>query len=82
MNVPAKEARANFSKLLESAAHSETPVIITKQGDPYVAVVSIERLNYLQSLEDEHDANEVERILSDPTTEYIPYEQARAELGL
>ena len=82
MTFPAKEARANFSKLLESAAHSETPVIITKQGEPYVAVVSIERLNYLQSLEDAHDAKEIERILGDPTTEYIPYEQARTELGV
>lgn len=82
MNVSAKEARANFSKLLESAAHSEIPVIITKQGDPYVAVVSITRLKYLQTLEDENDANEIERILNDPTTEFVPYEQARTELGL
>lgn len=82
MNVSAKEARANFSKVLESAAHSETPVIITKQGDPYVAVVSIKKLNYLQALEDEFDATEVDRILNDSATEFIPYEQARTEIGL
>ena len=81
MTIPAKEARAKFSQLLESAAHSETPIVITKQGNPYVAVVSINRLNYLQSLEDEQDAKEIEQILGDPTTEFIPYEQARAELG-
>lgn len=52
--VPASEAREKFADYLDQAAHGER-VVITRHRKAKVALVPIEDLELLESLEDEID---------------------------
>jgi prevent-host-death family protein len=42
--IPAREARAHFAELTDRVRYTGEPVIIEKQGKPFVAVVPAEEL--------------------------------------
>ena len=54
LTVKASDARANLAELCERAAHGER-VIISRSGKSRVALVPLEDLELLHSLEDELD---------------------------
>ena len=57
-------------------------VVLERQGRPAAAIVSIEDLRLLEILEDRLDAEEIERILSDPDEGWLSAAEAERELGL
>ena len=48
--VSAREARAHFAELTDRVRYTGEPVIVEKQGQPFVALVSLEDLNALDRL--------------------------------
>ena len=48
--VSAREARARFAELTNQVRYTGEPVIVEKQGQPFVAVVRVEDLDALQRL--------------------------------
>jgi len=51
--VPFSHARANLSELAEQAK-AGAEKIITKNGESYVALIDVQRLDYYHQLEHEH----------------------------
>src|SRR5712692_6601913 len=48
--VSAREARARFAELTNQVRYTGEPVIVEKQGQPFVAVVRVDDLDALQRL--------------------------------
>jgi len=49
-------ARDRFTEVVDRAAHGKERVALTRRGKPVAAVVPIEDMELLESLEDGHDA--------------------------
>lgn len=78
--VNSADARKSFSNLLNESGFGGRRIIVTRKGKAVAAVVPIEDLDAIQAMEERKDGEEANRILSDPKTEYIPWEQAKKEL--
>ena len=48
--VSAREARTRFAELTDRVHHTGEPVIVEKQGRPFVALISLEDLDALERL--------------------------------
>ena len=55
-------------------------IVVERRGKPAAALVLVEDLGALEELEDRFDIEEAERILADPNTKWLPWEQVEAEL--
>ncbi|MCS6844739.1 MAG: type II toxin-antitoxin system prevent-host-death family antitoxin [Caldilineales bacterium] len=60
--VSVKEARAQFSELMAKVAHGAERVIVQRRGRPWVALISVEDLRKLETMEDEVEARRATRI--------------------
>jgi prevent-host-death family protein len=60
--VSAREARARFAELADRVRYSGESVIIEKQGQPFVALVSLEDLALLERLRRHERAAEFSRL--------------------
>jgi len=49
--VSAREARARFAELTDRVRYTGEPVVVEKQGQPFVALVSLEDLSALERLQ-------------------------------
>jgi len=78
--IKSAEARKSFSNLLNESGFGGHRIIVTRKGKAVAALVPIEDLEAIQAMEDQKDSTEANRILSDPTTEYIPWDQAKKDL--
>ena len=78
--VNSADARKSFSNLLNESGFGGRRIIITRKGKAVAAIVPIEYLEAIQAKEDQKDISEANRILSDPKSVYIPWEQAKKEL--
>ena len=77
------EARESFSTTLNRAAFGGERVVLTRHGRRIAAVVPIEDLELLESLEDARDLEEVRAALAEPANrERIGWEELKAQLGL
>lgn len=77
------EAREAFSTTINRVAFGGERVVLTRHGMRVAAVVPIEDLDLLESLEDARDLDEVRAALSDPANrEHIGWEALKAELQL
>lgn len=81
-SVASAKARDAFSKVVNRAALKKERVVLTRREKGIVAVVPIEDLRLLGKIDDYLDAEDAERILSDPGTKWLPYDKVRAGLGL
>lgn len=79
--INSSKARHSFSELLNETGYGGRRIVVTRKGKAVAAVVSIQDLEAIQALEDHKDTSEAERILSDPDSEYIPWEQAKRDLA-
>lgn len=79
--VNSAHARKTFSDLLNESGFGGRRIIVTRKGKAVAAVVPIEDLEAIQAMEDRKDIAEANRIISDPKNEFIPWEQAKRELG-
>lgn len=77
------EARESFSTTVNRVAFGGERVVLTRHGRRVAAVVPIEDLELLESLEDARDLDDVRAALSDPTNrDRIGWEALKADLQL
>lgn len=77
------EAREEFSTTVNRVAYGGERVILTRHGKRVAAVVPIEDLELLESLEDALDVEEARRRLADGSeTDWIGWSILRQRLGL
>jgi prevent-host-death family protein len=77
------EARESFSATVNRVAFGGERVVLTRHGRRVAAVVPIEDLELLESLEDAHDLDDVRAALSDPANrDRMGWEALKAELQL
>ena len=81
--LPASQARARFSEVVNRAAFGRQRVVLTRRGKPFAAVVPIEHLALLEEMEDRADAEDyraaLEAARGKPT---VKWEDLKKELGL
>jgi prevent-host-death family protein len=75
------EIRDNLSEAINRVAYQGERILVSRSGKDVVAIVSINDLAALESLEDQRDIEAAQAALEE-SNERIPYEQARRELGL
>jgi len=78
-NVGLTELRGALVETVNRVQYRGERVVLQRHGRPVAALVSVEDLRLLEALEDRLDAEEIERVLADPTEEWVPWEQVRAE---
>ena len=77
------EARESFSTTINRVAFGGERVVLTRHGRRVAAVVPIDDLELLETLEDARDLDEVRAVLADPADrERIGWEDLKAQLGL
>jgi prevent-host-death family protein len=77
------EARESFSTTINRVAFGGDRVVLTRHGRRVAAVVPIEDLDLLESIEDARDLDDVRAALRDPANQdRIGWEALKAELQL
>lgn len=79
--LPVSEARENLAEVIAEAQRSGTPVAVTRRGKRVAVLVDPDEYERLtSSLEDMLDRALLK--LARDEDEYIPWEQAKRDLGL
>jgi prevent-host-death family protein len=78
--VTVRDLRRDLARVANSVAFGKERVVVQRHGKPLMAVVPLEDLALLEELEDRLLVEEANRILADPDEEWMPWEQAEAEL--
>lgn len=77
------EARKEFSAIVNRAAFGKERLVVHRRGKDLVAVVPVEDLILLESLEDALDLEDARKALADPKNrKRIPWERVKSKLGL
>ena len=83
MSVSTREARENFSDVVNRAAYGKERVILTRRGKPVVAVVPMADIELLEALDDKLDLEDALAALKEAEEKgIIPLEDLKRELGL
>ena len=76
------EARDELPDLVARAAYGHERTIIAKRGKPLAALISIDELELLDRLLEEHrdrmDAEAADRVMADEDDEIVPFERTTA----
>ncbi len=78
--VTASEVRAHLSDMLTKVARQGSRVVVTRGGKKFAALVPLEDLEFLESLEDRLDIEDAKKALKEPGS--VPWEKVKADLGL
>jgi prevent-host-death family protein len=78
--IPATTVRDSFSETLNRVAYKGERIVLERHGKAVAALVSVEDLELLESLEDRLDAEAVLAAREEPAD--IPYEEVRRKAGL
>jgi prevent-host-death family protein len=77
------EARESFSSTVNRVAYGGERVVLTRHGKRVAAVVPVEDLELLESLEDAVDVEEARRILAQGTEQvWVDWDDLKQRLGL
>lgn len=80
------EARRDLAAVIDAARATHEPVYLSRRGRRVAAVISADELQRLQALAEDMadilDAAAARKELQETGTEPIPWEQAKADLGL
>lgn len=71
-SIPAKQARIDFTHIIDDVAFRDDRYVVTRNGRKLVAIVSIEDLEILQELENKRDveaAQKAEKYISEHGTD-------------
>jgi prevent-host-death family protein len=63
--VSAREARSHFAEITDRVRYTGEPVIVEKQGQPFVAVVSLDDFDALERLHRQEAASEFTRLATE-----------------
>ena len=78
--VSAREARAHFAEITDEVRYTGEPVIVEKQGRPFVAMISIEDLDALERMRREEGAvRRFTQHAKDASREYYLYPEPEDE---
>lgn len=80
MEITSSEARKKFSDIINRTAFGKERMVITRRGKDLAAIIPLEDLELLKRIEDELDAREAQRILEDPSSEFIDWKEAKETL--
>jgi prevent-host-death family protein len=80
--LTASKARQQLPEALNQVAYGGERIVIKRRGKVLAVLISEEDLALLEAFEDKADLDEAERRLADPNANFIPYVQARREMGL
>ena len=78
--VTASEVRAHFSDMLSKVARDGNRVVVTRGGKKFAALVPLDDLEFLETLEDRMDIDDAKKALKEPGS--IPWKKVKADLGL
>lgn len=67
--VSSRDARANFAELTDRVRYTGEPVIVEKQGQPFVAVVSLDDFDALERLRHQKATDEFTRLAAEAARE-------------
>lgn len=79
--ISTAEARKNFADIVNGVAYGKEPVILTRRGRKIAALISIEELELLRTIEDLVDIENARKALAEPG-DNIPAQEIWKELGL
>jgi PHD/YefM family antitoxin component YafN of YafNO toxin-antitoxin module len=81
--VSSAEAREHFTDIVDEAAYRNKRVVLKRNKKKMCAIVSIEDLNLLEKLDNEHDLKEaLEAIESNKGEAVISHKEMKEHLGL
>ena len=80
--IGVSDARDHLSEVVDRARYTRERVILTKRGKDVVAIVPIEDLKLLETLEDQLDIDMARKAIAEAGDERIPYQSLREKLGL
>ena len=79
------EARDELPDLVARAAYAHERTVIAKRGRPLAALISLDELELLERLIEEHrdrtDAEAADRVMADETDEIVPFERTTPRTG-
>lgn len=78
--VSAREARSHFAEITDRVRYTGEPVIVEKQGQPFVAVVSLSDFDIVERLRREKAAGEFARLASEAAREASGPEPSEEEI--
>ena len=82
MTISTREARENFSDVINRAAYGKERVILTRRGKPLVAVVPIDDVEVLETLEDKFDLQDALAALKEAEDKgTMSLQELKGELG-
>ena len=79
--ITTADARKKFSNIINRVAYGDESFILTRRGEPIVALVSMKELKLLQEIEDQIDIEDAWKAKNEPG-EPIPWEELKKELEL
>lgn len=79
--VSAREARARFAELTDRVRYTGEPVIVEKQGRPFVAVVSLEDFDAVERLRRDRRAAAFSRLAAQAVREVGGPEPSEEEIA-
>ena len=78
--VTTSEIRAHLSDMLSKIARKGNRVVVTRGGKRFAALVPLDDLDFLESLEDRMDIEDAKKALKEPGS--VSWKKVKADLGL
>jgi len=78
--VSTSEIRAHLSDTLANVGRKGNRVVVTRGGKQVAALVPLDDLEFLESLEDRIDIEDAKKALKEPGS--VPWKKVKADLGL
>jgi prevent-host-death family protein len=79
--ITTADARKKFANIINQVAFGDDSFVLTRHGEPIVAIVSMKEFKLLQDLEDKIDVEDAWESKNDPA-EPIPWEVLKKELEI
>jgi len=75
------DARKKLANIINRVAYGKESFVLTRRGEPLVALVSMQDFMLIQEIEDRMDLEDAWKARAEPG-ENIPWEKLRSELDL
>lgn len=85
IRIPSGKLREDFSETVNRVAYGRERIIVHRRGKDLAALIPVEDLFALESLEDRQDIKDADKVLAQAKAKGekpIPWEKARKRLGI